>query len=185
MSGPTRRNVANLDELQPAETRQGRHRWSRRFLGLAAGSRQLGCSHMVLPPGAVSFPFHAHTANEEALYVLAGRGTLRLGDERIALRAGDWVALPCGGPEHAHQVVNDSDAPLEYLCISTMLATDVWIYPDSRKVGFCAAPPGGGRNERYLLRYVRDGSEVDYWDGEPLASEEPPGSPGSSSSNTA
>jgi uncharacterized cupin superfamily protein len=171
MATPARRNTVNLDELSPSEMRRGRHRWSRRTLGAAAGGRQLGCSHMVLPPGAVSFPMHHHAANEEALYVLAGRGTLRLGSERIAVRPGDWVALPCG-PAHAHQLVNDGDAPLEYLCISTLQPVDVWVYPDSNKIGFCAAPPGGGRADRYLVKYVRDGSDVDYWDGEPLASDE-------------
>lgn len=174
----SRRNIVNLDELAPSETRQGRHRWARRTLGEAAGGRQLGCSHMVLPPGAVSFPFHSHAANEEAIYVLAGRGTLRLGGERLAVRPGDWIALPCG-PEHAHQLVNDSDGPLEYLCVSTMRPVDVWIYPDSDKIGFGAAPPGGGRADRYLVKYVRAGSAVDYWDGEPLASD------GSRTSNTA
>ncbi|HEY8492747.1 MAG TPA: cupin domain-containing protein [Myxococcota bacterium] len=168
-----RRNTVNIDEVAPSETQKGRHRWLRRMLGDAAGGRQIGCSHMIVPPGAVSFPFHAHAANEEALFVLSGRGTLRLGSERIAVRPGDWVALPVG-PEHAHQLVNDGDAPLEYLCISTLLPVDVWTYPDSGKIGFCAARPGGGRADRYLVKYVRAGSEVDYWDGEPLASEEPP-----------
>jgi uncharacterized cupin superfamily protein len=166
-----RRNVANLDEVAPGETRQGRHRFTRRTLGADAGGRQLGCSHMVLQPGAVSFPMHYHAANEEAVYVLAGRGTLRLGSERLAIRPGDWIALPCG-PEHAHQIQNDGDRPLEYLCISTMLPVDVWGYPDSNKIGFCAAPPGGGRADRYLIQYVREGSAVDYWDGEPLARED-------------
>lgn len=163
-----RRNTVNLDEVAAGETRRGRHRYARRALGAAAGGRQLGCTHMTLPPGAVSYPFHYHAANEEAIYVLAGAGTLRLGDERIPVRAGDWIALPCG-PEHPHQMQNDGAAPLEYLCISTMQPVDVWVYPDSNKIGFGAAPPGGLREDRYLLQYFRAGSEVDYWDGEPLA----------------
>jgi uncharacterized cupin superfamily protein len=166
-----RPNVVNLDELPPSETRQGRHRWQRRTLGAAAGGRQLGCSHMVVPPGCVGFPLHWHGANEEAIYVLAGRGTLRLGAERVPIRPGDWIALPCG-PEHAHQLVNEGAAPLEYLCVSTLQPVDVWGYPDSDKLGFCAAPPGGGRADRYVVRYLRAGREVDYWDGEPLARDE-------------
>jgi uncharacterized cupin superfamily protein len=171
MTTPSRRHVVNLDELAPSETRKGRHRFARRTLGDAAGGRQLGCSHMVLPAGAVSFPMHYHAANEEAIYVLAGRGALRLGNERVAIRPGDWIALPCG-PDYAHQIVNDGDGPLEYLCISTMIPVDVWGYPDSNKIGFCAAPRGGGRGDRYLVKYVRAGSDVDYWDGEPLAGED-------------
>jgi uncharacterized cupin superfamily protein len=168
-----RRSPVNVDDVAPGETHQGRHRYVRRALGAAAGGRQLGCTHRTLPPGAVSFPFHYHAANEEAIYVLAGSGTLRIGGERVAVRPGDWIALPCG-PEHAHQMANPGDAPLEYLCISTttMQPVDVWVYPDSDKIGLCAAPPGGLREDRYLLKYFRAGSEVDDWDGEPLAHEE-------------
>jgi uncharacterized cupin superfamily protein len=165
---PKRPGIANLDEVATTDQARGNHRYTRRLLGAAAGGKQLGCSHMVLPPGAVSFPFHYHAANEEAIYVLAGRGTLRLGAERVPVRPGDWIALPCG-PAHPHQMVNDGDAPLEYLCVSTMIPVDVWVYPDSNKIGFGAAPPGGGLRDRYLAKYVRADSDVDYWDGEPAA----------------
>ena len=164
----TRTHVANLDEVAPVSTEIGRHRYARKIVGAAAGGRQLGCSHMVLPPGAVSFPFHWHGANEEAIFVIAGRGTLRLGAERIAVRPGDWIALPCG-PEHAHQMINDADTPLEYLCVSTMVPVEVGGYPDSHKLYVAAAPPGGGRDDRYVRTFVRDDAGVDYWAGEPLA----------------
>jgi len=93
-------------------------------------------------------------------YVLAGRGTLRLGEERIAVRSGDWIALPCG-PGHAHQLINDGDLPLEYLCVSTMIPVDVWGYPDSHKLGVGAAPPGGGLADRYLKKWFPD--DVEAW----------------------
>jgi uncharacterized cupin superfamily protein len=166
----TRKHVANLDEVASTEARKGSHRYTRKQVGAAAGGRQLGCSHMVLPPGAVSFPFHWHGANEEAIFVIAGRGTLRIGAERVAVRSGDWIAMPCG-PEHAHQMVNDSDAPLEYLCVSTMIPVEVWGYPDSHKIGFTAAPPGSGPAERYVMKFVKDDANVDYYADEPLATE--------------
>ena len=50
-------------------------------LGAAAGSERLGCSLYELPPGAQPWSYHYHAANEEALYVLSGTGTLRLGGE--------------------------------------------------------------------------------------------------------
>lgn len=53
----------------------------RKQLGNAAGGEQLGCSLYEMPPGQESWPYHYHTANEEAMYVLAGRGTLRLAGE--------------------------------------------------------------------------------------------------------
>jgi uncharacterized cupin superfamily protein len=166
----TRPHIANVDEVDPVETAKGRHRYTRRLLGAAAGGAQLGCSHMILPPGAKSFPFHWHAANEEAIYVLAGRGTLRHGDARVAVGPGDWIALP-SGPAHAHQLENDGDAPLVYLCISTMIPVEIGGYPDAHKVGVFAAPPGGGLADRYLRLLFPEGAAVDYWAGEPDAAE--------------
>src|SRR5438552_13716243 len=55
-------------------------------LGQAAGGSQLGTSLCELPPGARSWPFHYHLVNEEAIYVLEGEGTLRLGKSEVAVR---------------------------------------------------------------------------------------------------
>lgn len=149
------------------EVRRGEHTHVRRIqLGAAAGAKLLGTSLCELPPGAKGWPFHYHAANEEALYILAGRGVLRLGDAEHVVEVGDYVALP-PGPEHPHQLRNDGDEPLRYLCISTMLPTDVTVYPDSGKIGFFGgAAPGGPKGERFVDGFVRATDRVDYWDGE-------------------
>ncbi|HTJ41900.1 MAG TPA: cupin domain-containing protein [Kofleriaceae bacterium] len=151
----------NVDDVAPTEVHEGRHQYTRKRLGAAAGGVQLGCSHMTLPPGALSYPLHYHAANEEAIYVLAGRGTLRLGDERHPIETGDWIALPTG-PAHAHQIINDSDAPLAYLCVSTMQPVDVWVYPDANKIGFTNGD---------VRMWVKRDAGVDYWADEPAALE--------------
>jgi len=71
----------------------------------------LGFSLYELPPGASAFPSNFHCANEEALYVLEGEGTLRLGDKEIALRKGHFVTLP-PGVGNAHRLFNSFDKPL-------------------------------------------------------------------------
>ena len=43
-------------------------------------------------------------------FIVKGAGTLRYGDETRKIRAGDVICCPAGGPETAHQIVNDSDA---------------------------------------------------------------------------
>ena len=80
-------------------------------LGAAAGCNRLGCSLYELPPGKRGFPFHYHLANEEAIYILEGEVTLRLGDREIAVGPGDYIALPVG-PDHPHQLINRSDSPV-------------------------------------------------------------------------
>jgi len=141
----------------------------RKQLGEAAGSEALGCSLYELPAGERSWPYHYHAANEEAIYVLSGSGTLRLDGETVPLRDGDYVALladECG----AHRVVNDGDEPLTYLVVSTMHDPDVTVYPDSGKFGVYVGSPPGGREERSLEGYYRvDDDDVGYWHGEDKA----------------
>jgi len=42
----------------------------RKELSTAVDASDLGCSLYELPPGMRSWPYHYHTANEEAIYVL-------------------------------------------------------------------------------------------------------------------
>jgi len=160
-------HVVHEQELPWTETHQGtRVSIRRKQLGAAAKGKKLGCSLIELPPGKQSWPCHYHLANEEALYVLAGTGRLRLGEETVHVKAGDYVALPPGAG-CAHQLFNDSPEPLRYLAFSTMEEPDVVIYPDSKKVGvFGGAAPGGDKAARTLLAYLPLAAGVDYWSGE-------------------
>jgi uncharacterized cupin superfamily protein len=58
-------------------------------------------------------------------FIVKGKGTLRYGDEERKIRAGDLICCPTGGPETAHQIVNDSDSELAYLSVSTMMPAEV------------------------------------------------------------
>lgn len=137
----------------------------RKQLGEAAGGDRLGCSLYEIPAGKRSWPYHYHTRNEEALFVLAGSGTLRLDGETVPLGAGDYVALPAD-ETGAHRVVNDGDGSLRYLAVSTMDEPEVTVYPDSGKLGVFVGSPPGGRDERSLHGYYRIDDAVDYWEGE-------------------
>lgn len=155
--------LVSADDLEWTELDQGEMHVRRKQLGEAAGGEQLGCSLYELPAGERAWPYHYHTANEEALYVLAGTGTLRLGDESLDLTDGCYVALPAD--EHGgHRVVNDSSDPLRYLMVSTMHEPEVTVYPDSEKIGVFVGSPPGGRDERSLHGYYRQDDEVGYWD---------------------
>jgi uncharacterized cupin superfamily protein len=68
--------------LEWNETERGPTHFRRKRLADAAGGCDLGASLYELPPGGKSWPYHYHTGNEEAIYVLAGEGTLRVGGER-------------------------------------------------------------------------------------------------------
>jgi uncharacterized cupin superfamily protein len=160
-------NVVNENEIAPVPMERGRHRMKLRRVGASAGSTTLGCNVTELAPHSVSFPFHYHCATEEAIYVVRGTGTARIGDARVPVRQGDWIAFPVG-PDHAHQMINDTDEPLVYLCVSASLQkVDVVGYPDSKKVAGTA-----GTFEKPLHRWIsKMGDSLDYWADEPDASQ--------------
>jgi uncharacterized cupin superfamily protein len=162
MAGMTTRrhpHIVHRDEIDPTTIERGKHRMVRRSFTQAAGNQQLGGSLIEVAPGAMSYPFHHHAANEEAIYILSGSGIARIGDARVAVRAGDWIAYPVG-PDNAHQMINDGDVPLVYLAIATDHKVDVIGYPDSGKVAAWAG-------EKWQA--MRAGESLDYWDGEPDA----------------
>lgn len=159
-------NVVHHEEVPVMPMTKGKHRMELRRLGAAAGGSMIGANLTEVAPGAVSFPFHYHCATEEALYVVRGSGTARIGEARVKIKEGDYLAFPVG-PEHAHQMINDGTEPLVYLCVSASAQkVDVVGYPDSKKVAASAGP-----FEKPLHRWIsRAGETIDYWDGEPDAS---------------
>ena len=147
--------VINVDELKLEHFTKGDKFESASVrIGPLLGAKDLGYSYDVVPPGKRSCPFHSHRGEEEMFFVVRGSGTLRYGMETRKIRAGDVICGPVGGPETAHQIVNDSDAELAYLSISTMLPAEICEYPDSGKIGAF----GGG-----IRHMTAADAGVDYW----------------------
>jgi uncharacterized cupin superfamily protein len=171
------KNVISEEDIAWSEQEHGErfgHRCKR--LASATGGRKVGCSLYEVEPGRAAFPRHYHLANEEAIYVLEGSGTLRVGrvGEEVELSRGDYAALPIGAGG-AHRLVNTSDGMLRYLCLSTAVEPDVLVYPDSGKVGVYAGEAAGDVEEEEVIAeflragvayYHLDGAEVGYYDGE-------------------
>ncbi|HJY84696.1 MAG TPA: cupin domain-containing protein [Candidatus Binatia bacterium] len=123
-------NIKNIDELPlEARTFEGETFRLRRQLGVATGSKQLGVHYCVLQPDHSSAPLHCHTQEEEFVYVLSGRMTLRLGDERYEVRAGDAISFLPG--EKPHCLVNETDADCVYLDIGTRSEDEEVLMPEA------------------------------------------------------
>ena len=150
--------VVNIDELKLEHFEKGNSFESNSVrVGQPLGAKELGYSYDVVPPGKRSCPFHSHRAEEEMFFIVKGQGNLRYGEETRKIRAGDVICCPTGGPETAHQIINDSEDELAYLSVSTMMPAEVCEYPDSKKIGAF----GGG------LRHVtRAEHDLDYWTDE-------------------
>lgn len=162
-------NVVHPDEVTPrAGPTSGRLRSQGWALGRAAGSTKIGCTLWEVAPGCAAFPFHWHAANEEALIVISGQGSLRIGDDEVTVGPGDYLAFP-PGPERAHQLLNTGDGPLRYYALSTMKSPEVVGYPDSKKVAASV-----GTWEKPVLRAIFfEEDQRGYMDREPLATDVP------------
>jgi len=74
------------------------------------------------------------------------------------LEPGDVAVFP-EGPGGAHQVVNRSAERRRVLVLSSKRPPAIVHYPDSAKVGSWSQAQGG-------QRLIREGPELDYWEGE-------------------
>ncbi len=100
-------------------------------LGDAAGLKNLGIHMMTVAPGDRSSEYHCHRYEDEAIYVISGRGTAVIGDERYALGPGDFMGHPID--RVAHEMINDGNEPLVCLVIGQRLAQDISDYPRKGK----------------------------------------------------
>ncbi len=142
--------------------------FNRAMLGRQAGSEKLGASLFEIPPGEATFPYHLHSANEELLFVIDGAPSLRTPDGWRQLERGDVVAFRVG-EEGAHQVMNRAEAPARVLVVSTMVAPEINLQPDSGKVVIATRAPGSRDVEGAFIESHRRSDAVPY-----LEDEEPP-----------
>jgi uncharacterized cupin superfamily protein len=170
-----RTHVANIEDVKPSEMGKGKLGHRLRRLGAEAGGKGLGCSYIEVEPGMTGFPNHWHSALEEAVYILEGQGTLRLGDETIEVRTGDYIAL-LPGPQLSHAIANTGSSTLRYLAISGSAnapTLDILGYPDSKKLAFASGVEPGTRawqDKAWVMKLIKeDQPRLDYYDNEPLA----------------
>jgi uncharacterized cupin superfamily protein len=153
--------MANIYDPDYDEPRDAEGYLARRArIGHQLGTERVGVSAWEVAPRQAAYPYHFHLAEEEVLIVLEGRPLLRSPDGRRRLERGEVVRFPAG-ERGAHQILNDGDAPVRFLALSTHGQPDVVLYPDEGKL--CAAerrPDGSG-----LKAFFRLADEVGYYEG--------------------
>jgi len=82
-----------------------------------------------LPPGAVNYPFHFHSAQWELYVVVSGKGLVRDEKGRTEVVAGDTFVFP---PGQAHQISNSGTEDLVYYVIADNPIGECCYYPDSK-----------------------------------------------------
>ena len=105
-----------------------------------------------LPPRAVNWPYHAHSAQWEFYMVVSGRGQVRTPTGKVEVREGDCFVHSPGEP---HQLTNTGATDLVYYVIADNPPSDSCHYPDSNKWKV----PGQSKPVRVTPAEYYDGEE--------------------------
>ena len=104
------------------------NRYNRR-LGNHAGLKNFGVNLTRIVPGGQSSYRHAHSRQDEFIYVLEGEVVMETDAGAQTLGPGMCAGFPAGTGD-AHRFVNRSDADVLLLVVGDRSADDVITYPD-------------------------------------------------------
>jgi uncharacterized cupin superfamily protein len=112
----------------------------RRPLGELFGLTKFGVNLTRLPPGGMSALRHAHSREDEFVYILEGEPVLVTNAGETPLRPGMCVGFKAGSGD-AHQLLNRTAREVAYLEIGDRDPADTVVYPDD-DIGRALAPDG-------------------------------------------
>ncbi|MFN3752348.1 MAG: cupin domain-containing protein [Thiobacillus sp.] len=101
----------------------------KKALGNFFGLTNFGVNLTRLAPGAISALRHAHSRQDEFIYVLEGHPTLHTDAGTLQLAPGMCAGFKAG-TGNAHQIENQSDSDVLYLEIGDRTPGDEVRYPD-------------------------------------------------------
>lgn len=122
---PTRAKLSNYPE--PFASRMAGRR--KQPLGDLFGLTNFGVNLTRLAPGAVSSVRHAHTKQDEFVYILQGYPTLHTDEGRARLSPGMCAGFKAG-TGNAHRLINETEAEVVYLEVGDRTPGDEGSYPD-------------------------------------------------------
>jgi uncharacterized cupin superfamily protein len=98
-------------------------------LGDHAGLRNFGVNLTRIVPGGQSSYRHAHSRQDEFIFVLEGEVLLQTNDDEQILRPGMCAGFPAGSGD-AHRFINRSQSDAKLLVIGDRSSGDEITYPD-------------------------------------------------------
>ena len=101
----------------------------KRQLGDRFGLTNFGVNLTVLAPGSASALRHAHTLQDEFVYILEGNPTLHTDEGRTPLSAGMCAGFKAGSG-NGHRLINETSEKVVYLEVGDRTAGDEAVYPD-------------------------------------------------------
>ena len=101
----------------------------KRPLGDRFGLTHFGVNLTVLAPGAMSALRHAHSRQDEFVYLLSGEAVLCTDEGRVLMSPGACAGFKAG-TGNAHHLVNESTVDVIYLEVGNRIDGDETTYPD-------------------------------------------------------
>jgi len=123
--------IAAMEGLAKSHFLNPNARRINKSLGDATGLTGIGVHIIEVAPGCESTEFHRHYHEDEAVFVLSGHATARIGDVHEAIEPGDFIGYRAGGM--AHTILNTGTEVVRLLVIGQRLPHDVGDYPDKGK----------------------------------------------------
>lgn len=162
-------NKVNQNQLEWDEVKspRGKFHLFRRHISLALGGKKdtgvWGGGHPFdveltrVPPGAMNWPYHAHSAQWELYVVLSGHGRTRTPEGEGEIGPGDCFIIPPGQP---HQIRNTGTEDLIFYVIADNPPVEIGEYPDSGK--WLVKRFVNGKFQRSVFKMT----DVEYYNGE-------------------
>ena len=122
---PARTKASSYPELFASQMRGRR----KQPLGDLFGLTNFGINLTQLAPGAVSSLRHAHTRQDEFVYILQGHPTLHVNEGRIRLSPGMCAGFKAG-TGNGHRLINETAEEVVYLEMGDRTPGDEGSYPD-------------------------------------------------------
>lgn len=119
-----------------------------RSLNRATGLNCIGVTLARISPGKESFIYHAHSNEEEWIYILSGKGIAEIDDQEYEIAPGDLLGF--GLSQAPHHLRNSFEADRVYLVGGEVVKVDISPFPRQGK------------------RAIRDGENADIVEDEAL-----------------
>ena len=127
MTQPRPDFIRNAAEIQQPESSGDLFATIARF-GRRLGLTRLGINQEIVPSGCRTSTPHAHSMEEEFVFVIEGRPDLWLDGFIHPLGPGDGIAFPAG-TGIAHCLINNTDSDVRLLIVGENITGDRVFYP--------------------------------------------------------
>lgn len=123
--------IENYEEIEKIHFMNSGARRVNKSLGDMTGLTGIGFHIIEIEPGYESTELHMHYHEDECVYILEGEAEATIGDDKIPVKAGDFIGYRAGGK--AHKLKNTGSSVLKCIVAGQRLEHDVGDYPDKGK----------------------------------------------------